>query len=297
MFLPVCQTIYKGISIYGLCTESKNFVCSWVNPVEYYIRELKDMGFNSLRIPFSMQYIEEGDFSKLDHVIDEATRYNMTVLMDMHRTFTDHQDFSPFEHGVTMERFVNAWLKILHRYYIYPIVVGNNVFNEFQGTDIEFLKNYTKTVINYIEYYFPNRFTYYLTGHSWAGSLEGFDVEDLPYKDRIHYSVHKYIFSIPQGSNPDTYDYEADWDRSFGKYTEKLIVGEWGFKQTPKEEEWARRFIKYLKKRNIRNSCFWTIAHSFDTGGIWNDDCKTIDYKKLSIIKDLWVEDRRYLRN
>lgn len=294
--LPCCQAIIRGTSIYGLETESKNFVCSWKYPVEYYIEKLKDMNFNSLRIPFSMQYIEENDFSKLDHVIEQATEYNMSVVLDMHRIFNNHQDFSPLEHGVSIERFTNGWLKVLHRYYNKQIVIANNVYNEYQGTDVEFLKNYTKQVLNYIEYYFPNRFTYYLTGHSWSGSLEGFDMEELPYKDRVYYSVHKYIFSIPQGSNPDTFNYEENWDRSFGKYPEKVVVGEYGFKNEPKEIEWAKRFIKYLKRRNIRNSYFWTIAHSFDTGGLWFDDCETIDYKKLSIIKDLWTDERRYLK-
>lgn len=280
------------MSIYGLCTPLKNFVCSWQHPVEYYISKLHDLGFNSLRVPIALQYIEEGDFSKLDHFVEQATIYNMSVLLDMHRMFYDHQDFSPFEHGVTKERFITGWLTVLERYYNSTNVKAMNVYNEYQGTDIAFLTNYSKEVLNYVEYYFPNRYVYYITGHMWSGSLENFTLEDLSFSDRVFYSVHKYWFSGTQ--DPDHFDYEHDWDLSMPKnLTKKIVVGEWGFKNNEKEIKWAVRFIKYLKKRGIRDTCFWTVSNSHDTGGLWHDDCETFDWEKFSILQTLWECDTK----
>lgn len=282
----------KCISIYGLETEARNFVCSWAKPVEYYVDKLNQVGFNTLRIPFSMQYIEENNFNHLDHVVNIATQYNISVVLDMHRIFDDHQDATPFDHGVTKERFINAWLNILGRYYYKPVVKSCNVYNEYQGTDIQFLTQYSKEVLLAMEKQYPNRYTYYLTGYAWGGSLDGFSVEDLYFSDRINYSIHQYWFSVPQGANPDTYDYETNWKKAFGNNTNQLVIGEWGFKNEERDMKWAKRFIAYLKKNDIRNTCFWTISLSTDTDGLWKDDCLTFDYEKFSLLQTLWIDRR-----
>jgi hypothetical protein len=73
-----------------------------------------------------------------------------------------------------------------------------------------------------------------------------------------------------------------------------VSVGEWGFKSERWDEvSWAKEFVAYLKKHNIRDTYFWTIAHSGDTGGLWHDDCENIDMSKYVIIKSLWDSNTR----
>lgn len=111
----------------------------------------------------------------------------------------------------------------------------------------------------------------------------GINLEHLPYSNRIIYSVHKYHFSAP--ANP------AGWDASFGSLfpPEKLIVGEWGFRN-PEDMWFGRDFSNYLISKKIKNQIFWTVAHSGDTGGLWKDDCQTIDMEKYNIIKPLLLD-------
>lgn len=118
------------------------------------------------------------------------------------------------------------------------------------------------------------------TGLLWGGLLVGLNIEDLPFSNRIMYSTHKYHFS-----NPATV---AGWDASFGSVfpPQKLMVGEWGFRN-PEDMWFGREFSKYLLNKKILNQFFWTIAHSGDTGGLWKDDCQTIDMAKYDIIKPL----------
>jgi len=274
--------IAKGISIYGLETPLQNFVCSWVHPVEYYIDNLKDLGFNSIRLPFSYEYIMHNDLAKMDYFMEMAYLYNMTVVLDLHRIQSSHQAPTP-EDGITMDDVIYMWKSVLYRYQHYPNLLGHNCYNEYQGRNISYLQHYHQLLFTEIEQEFPERFVYFATGYLWSGNIHGFSLEHLPFHDRIIYSVHKYIFS-------GTAD-ELDWEESFGNEfpPSKMCVGEWGWKQqNPQEVEWATRFIQYLKKKNIRNTAFWTIAHSGDTDGIYLDDCITLDRNKYTLLQTLW---------
>lgn len=278
----VSSHIIKGISIYGLETESRDFVCSWKHPVDYYIDQVKNLGFNTLRLPFSYQYVQENNFQKMDQFMWVANDRNMSIILDFHRVWSSHQGPDPFEGGVTMDQFVQCWLTVLYRYSEYPCLQHINSFNEYQGTDAEFVNNYSRILFTNIEYYFPERFNYWITGTRWASDLRGINIEDVPFNDRVGYSCHKYPFS-------GTAD-EKDWDATIpSNDTEKLVIGEWGWMEDkPEQVTWAKKFIKYLRKRGIQHSCYWTIARSHDTGNLWQDDCEYIKWGNFELLKTLW---------
>lgn len=151
---------------------------------------------------------------------------------------------------------------------------------QYTGRNVQFKKDWDRFVFDDIEDAFPNRFLYFAVGLFWGGTLEGYSLEELPYKDRIYYGVHKYHFS-------GTGD-RGDWEKSFGTLypPEKLMIGEYGFRD-PEDMDWGRKFVSYLKEKNIKNHCFWTIAHSGDTGGLWKDDCDTLNQNKLDVLKPI----------
>lgn len=282
LLLPLCLAYYKGISFYGLETESRNFVCSWVQPYDFYLERLHDLGFNFLRLPFSYQWVQEGDFSKMDEIIASAWYWNMSVVLDMHRIQSSHQGWSPEEGGLTIDDFIHkGWMPMLDRYQIWPNVVMHNIYNEFQGGSehLAYLITYSIALMDAVEARFSNRFIHAVTGFSWAGNLSGVEIENLPYSNRIKYSIHKYAWSGTGDEN--------DWNGSFGNLpSDHLIIGEFGFLK--KDEDWAKRFITYLKKRGILDAAFWTIAHSGDTDGLWKDDCITFDWDKYNVLNALW---------
>jgi len=281
LLFQFCHAYYKGISFYGLETESRNFVCSWVSHFDYYLQHLHSLGFNFLRLPFSYQWVQEGDFTKMDEIIGSAWYWNMSVVLDMHRIQSSHQSWSP-EDGITLNDFIQkGWLPMLDRYSNWPNVIMHNIYNEFQGGSehTAYLVDYSIKVMDAIEARYPNRFWHAITGFSWSGNISGVEIEHLPYSDLIKYSLHKYAFS-------GTAD-EDDWNWSFGNLSpDHIIIGEFGFLK--KDEDWAKRFIAYLRKRHIQSAAFWTIAHSHDTDGLWKDDCITFDWDKYNVLNRLW---------
>lgn len=284
------SSIVRGINWYGHETELGKFTCSWQHPTEYYLEKLQEMGFDSLRIPFSYQYIQNGDFSSLDHFFDIVGNYNMTVLLDFHRINSHAQSPVPTD-GITQEQFWDAWVTIANRYKHHQELVGLELFNEYQQMDVQYWNNFMKQTILYIEDRIPQRFQYVVNGHSWGGSLAGISVEDLPIKDRVKYSIHKYKFS--GNSVP------SNWDVSFGSYPNKTYVTEFGFRTASEGEDetsWGKMFIDYLKKRDIRDTYFWCLSHSQDTKSLFMDDCETVNLEKLNIIRTLWQDEKRMLR-
>jgi hypothetical protein len=282
LLLPFTATAHylKGVSFYGLETEWRDFVCSWKNPPSFYLAQLQTLNFNLLRLPFSFQYVQEKNFQKMDEIVGYAYWYNMSVVLDMHRIWSSHQGSGP-EEGITMTEFIqNGWFPVLDRYLNFPNVVMHNIYNEYQGTDVAYLKSYSLQVMDAVEARYGPRYQHAITGYKWGGTLEGFDIGNVTYKDRIWYSVHKYAFS-------GTAD-EADWNTSFPTNLTQFIVGEMGFKMTDHDIEWANRFIDFLIKRDIRHTAFWTIAHSSDTDGLWYDDCQNFDWSKYQIFNRLY---------
>ena len=280
-FLSLVKASIRGFNIYGLETPRKDFVCSWQHPVSWYIDKLADLNFNSLRIPISYEYVMENQCYKLQELF-EATRKHpqMSVILDMHRIFSEHQAYSPEEKWVTLDMFIDAWKTILHKHKDEPQLKGVDCFNEYQGTNSNYWNQVTRKIVVELEKEFPERFFYLVGGTNWGGNIHDMNLEDLEFRDRIYYTIHKYHFS---GND------ERDWDYSFGSFPEKVIVGEWGFKtQVYHEKDWAIRFTDYLVKRDIKDNYFWTTAHSGDTDGLWYDDCENINWEKLDIIKKLW---------
>jgi len=278
----------RGMNYYGLETTSRDFVCGWVHRPSYYLEKLDYLGFNSIRLPFSLQYVNEGNFEKMDEFFDALSKYgNMTVVLDMHRVFSSHQGPTPTENGVSLDEFIDGWTRIAKRYQNNTQLIGLDIFNEYQGTDVGYWNDILHQILVRLEDVFPNRFLYFVGGTRWGGDLRNINLEDLPFNKRIRYTIHKYSFSTLGNSM------EADWDWSFGEFRDiphKVSVGEWGFKtQNWDQKNWGTNFVNYLIQHNVRDTYFWTIAHSGDTDGLWFDDCENINIEKYNFIKAIWT--------
>lgn len=279
---------FKCISIYGLETNLKNTVCSWSHPATYYIDKVKELGFNTLRIPLSIQYLVEGNYAVLDSIVKHADDKNMKIIIDIHRVSNDYQQENP-DKGIAEYGGVNSRdelliqvIRIMARYENNKSVIGLNSWNEYTGMNVEYKRDWDIHFFDHIQSAFPDRFLFFTTGLLWGGILNGYSLEDQPWANRLYYSTHKYHFS---GTG-----HRDDWESSFGNAfpPEKLIVGEFGFRD-PEDLDFGREFTSYLVEKHIHNSCFWTIAHSGDTGGLWYDDCENINWNKYDILKKLLV--------
>lgn len=284
--LTYSYTPYACLSIYGLETSLKDTVCSWKHPGGYYVEQAHNLGFNTIRIPISIQYVVEGKLGVLDNLVAACTHSNMSFLIDFHRVSNARQEES-WDVGIKEYSLVHSrdelreiMMQIITKYEPIPQFIGVNSWNEYVGTNVTYKKEWDRFIFDKIEATFPGRFTYFPTGMLWGGCLIDYSLEDTPYADRVIYAVHKYHFS-------GTGD-RQDWDKSFGTLFPpyKLFVEEYGFRD-PQDLKWGREFVSYLNEKGIRNHCFWTVAHSGDTGGLWEDDCETLNPNKLEIVQSI----------
>ncbi len=282
----------RCMNFYGLETPRRDFVCSWAHDPEWYLKQLQsNLDINTIRLPFSRDYIQTGDFTLMDLFISKCKKLNMEIILDYHRTWESHQGPTP-EEGVTLLEFVNTWLSVCDRYHSSENVIGIGIFNEYQGMDVDYLKRFQRYTINAIETAHPNRFEYYVGCTRWGGDCAEMNPGDYGVEPhRVFIESHKYSFS----GQAD----HSDWEHSIPRSVppQNWLIGETGWKHgVLLEREWAERFLSYLEGRNITNVCAWTIAHSGDTEGWWNDNCQDFDWSKAALLKSLWTREFKSLR-
>lgn len=274
----------RCMNFYGLETDREGLVCDWQHPPEWYMKKLvDDLDINTIRLPFSYQYVTQHDLTKMESFIRNAQQNGIFIILDYHRTWASHQGPTP-EEGISMDDFINAWVFLLRRFEVFGNVIGVAIFNEIQSTDLPYTLQMHRRVILAIEQHFPGRFLFFAGCPNWGGNCSGMQaLMDMRTWNRTYVEVHKYHFS---GKSD-----QEDWDRSMPHEIppERWFVGETGWKHDkPAQRQWAEGFITYLNDRNIDNVCAWTIAHSGDTDGWFHDDCETFDYDKAELLMRLW---------
>ena len=277
----VVSAIIKGINMYGFETEHSSLSCDWVSTYDEMLSNVKKLGFNTVRLPFSHDYIHKTDMKSMDYFFDAILKTELQVVLDFHRIYNSHQSPRPDSEGHTIECFLNDWLVILDRYKNNSHLVGIDTFNEWQDGNANEWNNIATQTLQTIETKFPYRFFYMVGCTNWGSDCSNVVVK-LPYQDRIFYTIHRYVWHG---------DYSNNWDSTFGNIGDgqKMIVGEMGAKSDlPNQMAWFRTFLDYLKSKNIRNSFFWTYAISGDTGGIYKDDCKTVEWDKMYLLTSYW---------
>lgn len=285
--------IIKGINWFGFETEYKNLMCTWSHDIEWHLKKIKNVGFNYIRLPFSLEYVEEGNWKYMDEFFEKSRELELDVVLDFHRLHSTHQSAKPYDNMYDFDDFLNGWKTILDRYKDYENLRAVDIFNEYQSGNYVEWNNLARQIVSFIETNFPERFQFFVGGTNWGGNIHNIDLSDLAYHDRIRYSIHKYWFS-------DTEPYEGKWNYSFGDHKPVINVGEWGYmSDVPSEAQWAERFVEYLRQHDLKDTFFWTWSHnSGDTGGILMEtsksrtgqDCTDVDYKKMLLLHHLWSE-------
>ena len=120
----------------------------------------------------------------------------------------------------------------------------------------------------------------------------------LSVANRLVYSPHEYgpgVFAQPWFSSPNVESILADrWQKGFGYIhdagTAPILIGEFGAKNVGPdtvEGRWIRQFSDYLAEKGI-SWTFWAWnPNSGDTGGVLQDDWKTINSAKMGLLSGL----------
>ena len=274
--------VIKGLNWFGFETEHKDLMCNWKHSIQWNIHKISELGFNTIRLPFCLQYVHEGNFDNMDLFFELARQEGIDVVLDFHRLYSTRQSEKPFDSIYSFDDFLCGWKTILERYKSFDNLVAVDIFNEYQSENFYEWNSIAKSTVVCIEEHFPNRFKYYVGGTNWGGNLFHVDLSSLSFHDRIVYSIHKYSFS-------DYFPYQEKWDYSFGSH-QCSNVGEWGYMSNiPEQKKWAEDFVDYLIEKDKRDTFFWTWTYnSGDTGGILKEDCETVDEEKMKLLHKLW---------
>ena len=243
--------------MFGFETSHKDIMCSWSHNHQWHLDKILELGFNYIRLPFSVEYIQEGDFSNMDHfffTLKSSKKYeNIKVALDCHRLHSNYQSAKPYDDTITFDIFLQSWRIILDRYKDISNIEQVDIFNEYQSSNSVEWSHLAVQTILYIEKYFPCRFLYMIGGTEWGGNLSGLSItrlyekdQDSTFKNRISFTVHKYHWS-DKGTESEMVE---KWDSSFGHLSfnnddrPPVNVGEFGYKsEQPFESRWAELFV------------------------------------------------------
>ena len=144
--------IIRGVSWFGMETETHCPHGLWARGYKETLQHIRESGFNTIRLPFSLQAIRSKrisgiDFTKganrdfqgktalegMDLVIQEAGRQEMLILLDCHRNNDERIPELWYGDGFTEKDWIDTWTMLARRYRRYKHVIGADLKNEPHG--------------------------------------------------------------------------------------------------------------------------------------------------------------------
>lgn len=207
------QVILQGVNWYGMENEPGTVIGLNARDYKLMLKQIKQTGFNVIRIPFSMQTLTKGKevssvadyigsnrelkdkspIEVLDALILEANVQGLMIILDNHSQADQgyRNDLWYGQAGFTEDNWVEMWKSLAIRYKDSPNVVGFDLKNEPHGkatwgdgsaTDFRRAAERAGTAIQEVN---PNPLIIVegienqvaggqkLNGHWWGGNLEG----------------------------------------------------------------------------------------------------------------------------
>jgi len=254
----------------------------------------------------------------MEKIIAEAEKLHIYILLDYHRIGCT--EIEPLWHTKEYpeEKYISDWLFLAKKFGRYPNIIGADIKNEPHGkaswgtgnekTDFRlfverlgekilkvapqwliFIEGTQNTHVPQVDAIInKNRWWAF-----WGENLMG--VKDYPVrlpKGKIVYSPHVYGPSVYMMNYFKAPDFPKNmpiiWETHFGylkqlNYT--LVIGEWGGRYKGIDKIWQDSFSRWLIKNRIYDFFYWCLnPESEDTGGIFLDDWKTVNWEKMRVI-------------
>ncbi len=322
---------FNGVNWFGFETSNNVVHGLWSRNYKDMIKQIKDSGFNSVRIPFCPNTVQNAavsgvDYSQnsdlqglgsleiLDKIAEELKVQNMHFVLDHHRPDCNAISELPTVSGYSESQWINDLVTMTRRYQKFDNFAGMDLKNEPHGaatwgtgdsTDWKLAAEKAGKAVLEAD---PNILILVegiqnnpiasdnSIAHWWGGNLEPQAVYpiNLP-TEKLVLSPHVYgpdVFPQDYFNAPDfPNNMPAIWEKHFGYLAGKyaLAIGEWGGKYgagNAKDKIWQDALTGYLSAKGICNSFYWSWnPNSGDTGGILNDDWKTVRQDKVEMLQ------------
>jgi aryl-phospho-beta-D-glucosidase BglC (GH1 family) len=216
---------------YSQCDHTKERYDNFI--VEEDFAEIEKWGLDHVRLPIDYElvedregnYIQEG-FERIRKAIDWARKYNLNVVLDLHKTFgysfdVGYGESGFFENEKYQERFYKLWEKLASEFTGYGDALVFELLNEV--TAKEYSDNWnriSRTCIQRIRAIQPD--VKILIGGYYNNSIVALKDLEAPYDENIVYNFHCYdpIIFTHQGAgwvNGMALDYRISIDANYGK--------------------------------------------------------------------------------
>jgi len=137
-----------GVNWFGLETRTTHRTGLWQRPMNDMLDQIKTLGFNVIRVPFSSQLFDAGatpngiDFSMnpdlvgktgaevLDILIAKAGARDLRVILDRHRPDSGAQSPLWYTDQYSEARWISDWVMLAQKYRDDPTVVAFDLHNE-----------------------------------------------------------------------------------------------------------------------------------------------------------------------
>lgn len=319
-----------GVSWFGLETANYAPHGLWSRSMASMLDQMKSLGFNSIRIPYSNQLFDAGStpnsidatqnpdlvgvtgMQLLDKLVAAARTRGMKVILDRHRPDSGGQSELWYTGQYSEQRWISDWTMLATHFKGDSTVVGVDLHNEPHGratwgdgnmqTDWRLAAERAGAAIQAVN---PDLLiivegvekvgadTYW-----WGGNLSnaGTSPVRLPVDHHLVYSAHDYPASVYAQKWFSDPSYPANlpqvWDSHWGylakQGTAPVWIGEFGTKDlTTVDQQWLRAMGEYIKAGSMSFAFWCWNADSGDTGGVLQDDWKTVNTDKMTVLAPL----------
>ncbi|MBW4475726.1 MAG: cellulase family glycosylhydrolase [Tolypothrix brevis GSE-NOS-MK-07-07A] len=302
------RVLLKGVNWFGIETNTHAPHGLWRRDYKEMLAQIKQLGYNFIRLPYSVQALRSTDVSGIDFsigsnkeleaktplevmdlIIQESDRQGLLILLDSHRLNDERIPELWYGDGFSEANWINTWIKLAIRYKNQANVIGADLKNEPHGkaswgtnkilTDWRLAAERVGNailnvnpnwliVVQGVENNVPGQ---KLKNYWHGGNLEG--VKDYPVRlsrrDKLVYSAHEY--------GPGVYNQPYFSEKNFPKNL---------------SDRWQRGFY-YISRQNIAPILIGEfggrLSDTSSPEGIWQSKfVKYIRQKKLSFAYWSW---------
>jgi endoglucanase len=145
--------VLQGVNWFGFETSNQVVHGLWTRDYKAMLAQISEMGFNAVRLPFSLQALHSDtingvDFSNgknaalkgatplqaMDVIIKQAARDHLMVLLDCHSDANDgYTEPLWYGAGYSEQDWIDTWRMLAERYRNQPNVIGADLKNEPHG--------------------------------------------------------------------------------------------------------------------------------------------------------------------
>lgn len=144
--------LLRGVNWFGIETENHAPHGLWARGYQEMLQQIKSLGYNIIRLPFSVQMLTEAEVKGIDYsigsnrllegkspievmdeVIQEAGRQGLLILLDSHRLNDQRIPELWYGDGYTETDWIASWQQLAERYKNQPNVIGADLKNEPHG--------------------------------------------------------------------------------------------------------------------------------------------------------------------